>query len=113
MKKIFIALTFFGILMPYAQLIPWLIEHGLNIPLLLDEAFSQPISRFAWFDVIVSAFTLFAVTYLCRKLLNKAELAIVIAGTLLVGVSLGFPLLCLILLNKKTVQQFFTNLNHS
>ena len=113
MKKIFLALAFFGVLLPYAQLVPWLIDHGLNIPLLLDEAFSPSISRFAWLDVIISAFTLFAVTYLCRQLLNKIELAIIIASTLLVGVSLGFPLLCLIMLNKQSVQQFFTNLNKS
>ena len=43
-----------GAILPYSVFVPWLLEHGLDFKLLIDQA-STPIAAFAWLDVVVSA----------------------------------------------------------
>ena len=47
-----------GLLFPYSQFVPWLLEHGLNITLFCRELFANRISSFFAMDVIVSAIVL-------------------------------------------------------
>ena len=47
-----------GLLLPYSQFVPWLLEHGLNVALLVRELFGNRISAFFAMDVIVSAIVL-------------------------------------------------------
>ena len=47
-----------GLVLPYAQFVPWLLEHGLNVALLVHELFGNRISAFFAMDVIVSAIVL-------------------------------------------------------
>jgi len=47
-----------GILVPYSQFVPWLLEHGLNFSLFFRELFANRISEFFAMDVIVSAIVL-------------------------------------------------------
>ena len=47
-----------GLLLPYSQFVPWLLEHGLNVTLLFRELFANRISAFFAMDVIVSAIVL-------------------------------------------------------
>lgn len=92
MKAIYLLITLLGMLFPYAAFVPWLIAHGADIPLLWDQATANPISIFAWTDVIISATALlvFIVTDSIKNTVKYSYLAVL--GTLVVGVSFGLPL---------------------
>src|SRR4029077_11688518 len=47
-----------GLVLPYSQFVPWLLEHGLNVTLFFRELFANRISAFFAMDVIVSAIVL-------------------------------------------------------
>ena len=80
-----------GTLLPYAVFAPWLVEHGLDIGQLFDQAASSPVAAFAWLDVIVSAAVVLTLAF--RRLMGGSrQYWYVVVGTCLVGVSLGLPL---------------------
>ena len=85
-----------GLLVPYSQFVPWLLEHGLNVTLLFRELFANRISAFFATDVIVSAIVLIWFIQSEGKRLRVRFLWLPTVGTLIVGVSFAFPLfLCL------------------
>lgn len=81
-----------GTLLPYGAFLPWLIENGLNIPALLSDIATQPVSLFAWLDVIVSAVALFVFIAVEGKRIGLHHRWLPVVATLSVGVSLGLPL---------------------
>jgi hypothetical protein len=81
-----------GLLLPYSQFVPWLLEHGLDIISLCRELFANRISAFFAIDVIVSAIVLIWFIQSEGKRLRMQLLWVPIVGTLVVGVSFGFPL---------------------
>ena len=81
-----------GLLFPYSQFVPWLLEHGLNAALFFPELFSNRISAFFAMDVIVSAIVLIWFIQSEGKRLRVRFLWLPTLGTLIVGVSFGFPL---------------------
>jgi len=92
MKQLYAALTGLGIVVPFGMLLPWLLDHGPDVPGLVMEAASTRIGAFAWLDVLVSAVALIAfILYEGRKIGMK-RLWLPILGTCLVGVSCGLPL---------------------
>ena len=80
-----------GILLPYSQFVPFLMEHGFAFGLIVDQLFVNRISGFFVLDVLVSAVVLIFVVLDERKNLSVLWF-LPIFGTLLVGVSLGLPL---------------------
>lgn len=95
-KHIYIILCILGTVLPYSQFLPWLLENGLNIPLLFNEIATSSIAAFGWLDVIVSAVVLFVFMWEDGRYQNTANLWLPIVGTLTVGVSLGLPLYLLL-----------------
>ena len=91
-KNIYLVLCLLGIFVPYASFIPWVIENGLNFPLLANQIASSPVSSFGWLDVIISAVTLFFFIYNDAPIRKVRFWWLSIVGTLTVGVSLGLPL---------------------
>ena len=91
-KNVYLLLCLVGTVLPYWQLVPWLSEHGLNIPLLLQELFANRISAFFGIDVFVSAIVVFIFIAFERSRLGSAWW-LPAAAVLTVGVSLGLPLL--------------------
>ena len=81
-----------GLLLPYSQFVPWLLEHGLNITLFCRELFANRISSFFAIDVIVSAIVLLWFVQSEGKRLRVGLLWLPTVGTLVVGVSFGLPL---------------------
>ena len=82
----------FGAVLPLSQFIPWVAEHGLNIPLFLQELFSTRIGGFFGMDVIVSAIVLIYFILFEGRRRQTSYLWLPVAATLSVGVSLGLPL---------------------
>ena len=95
-KHIYLILCIVGIVLPYSQFIPWLLENGLDIPLLLNEIASSRIAAFGWLDVIVSALVLFVFIVYDGRKERIGNLWLPVVGTLTVGVSLGLPLFLLL-----------------
>ncbi|MGZ4821969.1 MAG: DUF2834 domain-containing protein, partial [Terriglobales bacterium] len=58
LKTIYLALCFFGAVLPYWQFVPWVAAHSLDARLLIEELFANRISAFFGVDVIVSAIVL-------------------------------------------------------
>jgi len=81
-----------GLLLPYSQFVPWLLEHGLNITLFCRELFANRISSFFAMDVFVSAIVLILFIQSEGKRLRVGLLWLPTIGTLIVGVSFGLPL---------------------
>ncbi|WP_367990570.1 DUF2834 domain-containing protein [Vibrio sp. NTOU-M3] len=92
MKHLYLLLTFVGACIPYGAFLPWLLENGLNLPLLFQQAMSTPVSQFAWLDVAIAGVALLVFISVDgqRHRVPKRWLAIV--ATLTVGVSFGLPL---------------------
>ena len=81
-----------GFILPYSQFVPWLLEHGLNVALLVRELFGNRVSAFFAMDVIVSAIVLIWFIQSEGKRLRVRLLWLPTVGTLLAGISFGFPL---------------------
>jgi hypothetical protein len=88
---VYFGLCVVGVLLPYAQFVPFLMEHGFAFGLIVDQLFVNRISSFFVLDVLVSAVVLIFVVYDERKRLGVLWF-LPIFGSLLVGVSLGLPL---------------------
>ena len=92
---IYLILCLAGIVLPLAQLVPWIANHGIDLIQLMEEAASTRIGAFAWIDVIISAIVLifFIQSESSRQKIKNIWLPI--AGTCLIGVSCGLPLFLL------------------
>lgn len=92
-KTIYLIFCILGILLPYSQLVPWVVtQHGVPLGLFVRELFSTRIGGFFGMDVLVSAVVLIFFLRREGKRLGVLHLWLPIVGTLAVGVSLGFPL---------------------
>ncbi|NAZ45158.1 DUF2834 domain-containing protein [Vibrio toranzoniae] len=103
MIRFYLVLTLLGILLPYGAFVPWLVSNGLDISLLLSEAAANPISLFAWLDVLVAAVTLLCFIAVDGQRYKVKYRYVAILGTLSVGVSFGLPLY-LYLKEKQSLQ---------
>jgi hypothetical protein len=93
LRNLYLALAVLGLVLPYCQFIPWIMEHhALNMPLFIRDLFANRISAFFAMDVIVSAVVLISFIQIEGKRLGMRALWLPIAGVLLVGVSLRLPL---------------------
>ena len=92
MRRLYLSLAIMGAVLPYSQFLPWLTQHGPNVPLLFRELFSSHVGAFVGLDVLVSAVAL--VTFIRREGTerNLHRLWLPITATCLIGVSCGLPL---------------------
>jgi Protein of unknown function (DUF2834). len=91
-RYFYLLLCVLGLVLPYSQFVPWLLEHGFNLNLLFRELFANRISAFFAIDVIVSAIVLIWFIQSEGQRLQMRLLWLPTIGTLVVGVSFGFPL---------------------
>ena len=54
LRHAYLALCLLGTALPYWKLLPWVMDHGLNVPLLCQELFATRIGAFFGLDVVVS-----------------------------------------------------------
>jgi hypothetical protein len=91
-KTLYLLLCFAGVLLPYWQFVPWVVQHGLNLSLFARELFANRISSFFGMDVVVSAAALLVFTRIESARARIRRRWIVVVAVLTVGVSLGLPL---------------------
>jgi hypothetical protein len=91
-RHFYLVCSVLGLVLPYSQFVPWLLEHGLNVTLFFRELFANRISAFFATDVIGSAIVLIWFIQTEGKRLRVRLLWLPTIGTLIVGVSFGLPL---------------------
>ncbi len=91
-KHVYIVLCVLGTVLPYSQIIPWMNENGYDILLLFRQVFEFRAGAVFAMDLFVTATTFFAFMFLERPRLRVPGTWMAVAGTFLVGASLGFPL---------------------
>jgi hypothetical protein len=92
MRTYYFLLTVLGLVLPYCYFLPWVLQHGLNVPLLFNELFSTRIGAFFGIDVLVSALASIAFIRRDGSQRRMRFLWLPIAAVCLVGVSCGLPL---------------------
>lgn len=92
MKIFYGLLSLLGLVLPYSQFIPWVMNNGLHMSLLLEGITSTHISAFAWMDVLIAAIVLIGFILFEGNRNRMKYIWLPVAGTLLVGPSLGLPL---------------------
>jgi len=93
LRYLYLVFCLLGLLLPYSQLIPWIMEHRPpNMEPFIHDLFANRISAFFAMDVIVSAVVLFIFIKAEARKAGVTLLWLPIVGTLLVGVSFGLPL---------------------
>ena len=91
-KTIYLMLATIGTVVPCSQLVPFLRDHGLDLALFVEQLFATPVSSFFGLDVIVSSVVLWVLVAVEGARANVTHRWAPIAGSLIVGVSLGLPL---------------------
>jgi hypothetical protein len=94
-KRLYLTLCLAGTIFPYSQFIPFLREHGFDLPVFFQHLFANNVSGFFGMDVIVSSLTLWVFVYAEGTRLKMRHLWVYVVCNLLVGVSLGLPLFLL------------------
>jgi hypothetical protein len=91
-KAIYLCLCVLGTIVPYWQLLPFLRENGMNLPLMIAQLFATPVGAFFGVDVIVSSLVLWVFVLVDGRRAGVKHLWMPIAANLAVGVSLGLPM---------------------
>ena len=92
MAKVYLLLTVLGIVIPFGAFVPWLLNNGIDFTALYQAAMVNPISIFAWLDVLVAALVLLTFIIVDGKRNNVRYAWLAVIGTISVGVSCGLPL---------------------
>lgn len=88
---VFAAMTVVGVVVPYAALLPFVIEHGFDTARIVEEVTATRLGVFAWLDVLVSALVLLLAAF-GAGWISVGQALWVTLVTCLVGVSAGLPL---------------------
>jgi hypothetical protein len=91
-KNAYLLLWILGAAIPYSQFVPWAMENGLQLGLLVRQLFANRISAFFGLDVLVSSVVLLVFMRLEGKVARVRFRWLPIAGLCAVGVSLALPL---------------------
>jgi Terpene cyclase DEP1 len=91
-KNTYLVLAIVGAVMPYLHFLPWLLAHGLDLPLFLQDIHANHVSEFFSADLFVSALVVLAFLIFERRRVGKLWW-IPILGLLLFGVAVALPVL--------------------
>jgi hypothetical protein len=92
LRHVYLILCALGFLLPYSQLVPWGMAHGLDLSLLVRELFANRIGGFFGLDVLVSAVVVCVFVRTEGRRLGMRGLWLPVVAVLAVGVSLALPL---------------------
>lgn len=93
LRHLYLAFCVLGLVLPYSQFIPWIVEHhALNMTLFFRDLFANRIGAFFALDVIVSAVVLISFIQIEGRRLGMRLLWLPTLSVFIVGVSLGLPL---------------------
>src|SRR5215210_5622018 len=91
-KYVYLALFIIGTIVPLLSFVPWVLDHGVDISLMLDELFANRISAFFGLDVIVSSLVFWVFANWEGKRVGVTWIWLPVLASLIVGLSSGLPL---------------------
>ena len=91
-KNIFLVLALMGLFAPYYFLFRFLSANGLNIPLLVQQLFTNDISTFFAVDLVISMIVFWIYMIAEADRLQMKNWWLYILASLLVGLSFALPL---------------------
>lgn len=92
MQWLYLVAAILGAALPLSQLIPFLLAHGFDVPLLFRQLFGNHVSAFFGLDVIVSSVVLWLFVFSEGRRRRMKNLWLYVLCNLAVGVSLALPL---------------------
>jgi Protein of unknown function DUF2834 len=92
MQWVFLLLAILGAVLPISYFIPFVLNHGLDLPLLIRQLFQNNVSASFGLDVVISALVLFVFVFVEGRRRGMRYLWVYVVSTTLVGVSFGLPL---------------------
>ena len=92
LRHVYLVLCVVGTLLPYSQLVPWCLQHGLDLSLFFHQLFANRIGGFFGLDVIVASLVLWVLVFSEGRRIGMRHLWLPALASLVVGVSLGLPL---------------------
>lgn len=92
MQWLYLIVALLGAVLPLWQFIPFLSEHGLDLPLFYKQLFQNNVSAFFAMDVIVSSMALWLFVFWEGRRRRMKNLWLYVVCNLAVGVSLALPL---------------------
>lgn len=92
MQWLYLIVALLGAVLPLWQFIPFLSEHGLDLPLFYKQLFHNNVSAFFALDVIVSSIALWLFVFWEGRRRRMKNLWLYVVCNLAVGVSLALPL---------------------
>lgn len=92
MKFLYFIAAVVGTFVPLVLFLPWVQQHGLAVLLLTRTAFGNPVSAFAWADVVISAIVLAMFILHDSSRRRVRHLWLPFLGLFAVGVSCALPL---------------------
>jgi hypothetical protein len=92
LKTLYLLLAVLGLAVPYYFLGTFLLEHGLNVRLLVQQLFANSISTFFAVDVLISSVVFWFFVYQEGARHNIPHAWLFILANLFVGVSFALPL---------------------
>ncbi len=92
MKRVYLALAVVGAVVPYYFFVSFLLEYGLDVPLLLAQLLANDVSTFFAADLVITAVILLLFFRQESQRLHIGHWWIYALATLLVGPSFALPL---------------------
>lgn len=92
LKHLYLAGFGLGTLLPLSQFVPFLLDHGLNVPLFFEQLWANRISSFFGWDVIVCAVVIVVFVSREGQSLTATQRWLCYGATGLIGSSAGLPL---------------------
>jgi len=89
---VYAVFTILGVFLPLSQLIPWVLQHGLDLPLLFREIFSSRLGNYLGLDLILASLVAIAFVVIDGRRKRVPARWVPILATCVVGVSAGLPL---------------------
>jgi hypothetical protein len=92
MQNVYLGLCLVGTILPFWPLLPWLRDHGLDVPLFIDHMFANGVAAAFSIDVLLSTVVLW-VLVLTEGVRRRVPLLWApLVANLVAGVCSGLPL---------------------
>jgi EamA domain-containing membrane protein RarD len=92
MQWLYLIVAILGTLIPFSCFVPFLMNHGIDLPLLIRQLFQNNVSSSFGLDVLISAVALFLFVFSEGRRRKMKNLWAYVICTLFFGVSSAFPL---------------------
>ena len=92
LKHVYLLLFVIGTVLPFWHFMPWMIEHGLNIPLFVEHMFANGVAGAFGIDVLVSSVVLWVLVLTDGRRAGVRHLWAPLVANIVAGVSSGLPL---------------------